>query len=350
MAIKTLHILYSGLGGTTNYVANWVKAAQGEMEIHCLFYGIENLKDETKTLFEDLGVQVFFVKKESRIDLKGHRKIKRLLSNGYDNILLHIDSLILPVAKHKPNSSKLIVIEHQANHLKDKRRWLWSKLAQKKADHIVSLTKEYQEELKKKLRNFKSSKNSVILTGIDIEKYSKASNDKGNTLFGAVGRLNSQRDFRTLIEAFNELGETYKLEIAGEGEDRAELQSLAKRNIKFLGELNDADMVKFLHRISAFLKPSFGETSSPAIMEAQAAGLPIIAWKVNGITNVLNTDNAILVDPNDVEGLKKSVIRLSGDNVESKNEIDRLSLASKNYATENLSHIKMYNAFKANLK
>ena len=349
MESKTLHILYSGLGGTTNYVANWVKAAGNSMQIDCLFYGIEDLNSKTRAQFENLGVHVYFVKKKSRIDFKGHRQIKTILKKGYENVILHIDSLIIPVAKHKPANTKLIAVEHQANHLKDKRRWLWSKLSQKKADAIISLTESYQLELKKKLNNFFPSKNHIIKTGIDIEHYNTPS-DRQEKLYGAVGRLNGQRDFETLIYAFNDLDNSYQLEIAGIGEEMERLMNLANENIKFLGELKDQEMVKFLNRISVFLKPSFGETSSPAIMEAQAAGLPVIAWKVNGITNVLNDENSILVAPKDKHALKNAVVRLSGENEQSLREIQRLSKASMKYAEDNLSHVDMFNSYKALMK
>ena len=65
---KTLHILYSGLGGTTNYVANWIKAAGSSVQVDCLFYGIEELNSKTKEQFENLGSEVYFIQKNSRID------------------------------------------------------------------------------------------------------------------------------------------------------------------------------------------------------------------------------------------------------------------------------------------
>lgn len=349
MESKTLHILYSGLGGTTNYVVNWIKAAEKTEKVDCLFYGIENLNQNTKEQFEQLGSSVYFVKKESKIDFKGYQKIKKILETGYKNIILHIDSLILPISRMRLKDSNLIAVEHQANHLKDRRRWFWSRLYQKKADCIVCLTQEYQDELKHKLKNFKPEKNQVIRTGIDIQHYNSNS-PKTPKLYGAVGRLNSQRDFKTLIQVFNDLDDSFQLEIAGDGEDLLELKKIANQNITFLGELDDKEFVQFLNKISVFLKPSFGETSSPAIMEAQAAGLPIIGWNVKGVKNVLNENNAILVEPKDIKSLKDAVLKLSGEDEESLNKLSKLGMASLKFAQENLSHVRMYNEYKALLK
>lgn len=340
-----LHIVYSGLGGTTNYVKNWLKAANVKGDkADCLFYGVEQLNTNTRNEFNELCDNVDFIRKRNRLDIPGVLKLRQHLKKGYPNVILHIDSLIIPVKKFSPKNSCIIFVEHQSNELKNSKRWFWSKMAQKKATFIVSFTSKYLQELKEKIDNFQLSKNLVIETGIDITHYISDTKPT-HKLYGAVGRLNSQRDFESLILAFNQLDETYQLVIAGDGEDLVKLKKIANPNIAFLGNLSDSKIVEFLNKISVFIKPSFGESLSIAIMEAQAAGLPIIAWNVPGINNILNDSNAILVEPKNIEGIKKAIVSTDNSNDISTALNDKLKKASTDYANEHLSHLQMYQNF-----
>lgn len=340
MENKIYHIVFSGLGGTTNYVYNWLlaNATENKLPVEVIFYGVEDLYPPTRQRFETL-CPVHFIRKSRKIDLKGPKEIASLLTPNA-TLILHIDSLIWPLKKYIKPTQNIIFVEHQANHLKDRKRWLWSKMAQKKADKIVTLTREYQSELKEHLKQaFIPEKNVVIRTGIDIQRYRLERHKNEILKIGAVGRLNNQRDFSALIKGFVALNPVnVVLEIAGDGEAMPELKELANSNVKFLGEIDENEMIQFLNSIDIYCKPSFGETSSPAIMEAQAAGLPLVTNAVKGITNILSEENAVLIPPGNVEawaqGLKKLI-----ENEELRKELGEQSLK---FAQEHLRHITMY--------
>jgi glycosyltransferase involved in cell wall biosynthesis len=82
-----------------------------------------------------------------------------------------------------------------------------------------------------------------------------------------------------LIEAFNRLQRP--LLIAGDGRDRARLESLAESNIEFLGYVPDEELPDLMARCHAFMWPGeedFGITP----IQAMAAGRPVIAYAAGG--------------------------------------------------------------------
>lgn len=84
----------------------------------------------------------------------------------------------------------------------------------------------------------------------------------------------------------------WKLQLAGEGSERAELVRLAGEldltsRIEFLGELPPNAMPAFLANADLFVLPSFSEGRPNALLEAMAAGLPVVASSINGVTELV---------------------------------------------------------------
>jgi len=342
---KILHILYSGLGGTTDYVFNLINGDKNSnFEHNILFYGIEKVPQEQWLLAKQTATSVISIQKQPGYDKKAYQNVLTHIKNIKPNaITLHVNSLILTCTKYK--EAKLIFVEHQANHLKTKKEWIWSIIAQTKANHIVSLTKTYQNNLKSRLTIFyNSKKNSVITTGINVSEFQKKTKHTSTLNIGILSRINKFRDHKTLITAFNELQLiNAKLNIAGNGPLLNELKGSNKNeNIHFLGNIQQNKIPLFLSMQDIYCQASFGETSSIALMQAQSSGLPIIASNVNGINNVLNSENCIFVEPGNVESYKVALHQLSTDDTKR----STLSQASLNFANKNLSHYRMFEKYK----
>jgi len=85
---------------------------------------------------------------------------------------------------------------------------------------------------------------------------------------------------------------SWTLQLAGEGSERAELVRLAGElglmdRIEFLGELPPDAMPAFLVNADLFVLPSFSEGRSNALLEAMAAGLPVVASAIDGVTELV---------------------------------------------------------------
>lgn len=346
MKRKILHILYSGLGGTTDYVINLIKGDKNfEYEHHIIFYGIETIPENQLILAKELSASVQFVLKKKGYDYQAFKTVFSLITSiSPHTITLHVNSLILTCAKYK--KAKLVFIEHQSNELKTKKEWLWSLIAQLKADHIVSFTEDYLKILKNRLNiGFSKNKNLIINTGIELSLYSSQKTIEDSTIkVGIISRINNYRDHKTLLKAFIELNITNsELYIAGDGPLKNQLQSkYNKRNIHWLGIVGSNDIITLLSKLDIYVIASFGESTSIALMQAQASGLPIIASNVKGINNVLNHDNCIFVTPKNIQSYKKALQILTTN----KAHRDILSEKSSQFANDNLSHFRMFEEYK----
>ena len=158
-----------------------------------------------------------------------------------------------------------------------------------------------------------------------------------------VGRLTEQKNHKLLIAAFAKLvveirragGVVPCLKIVGEGPLRRELVDLVTRLnldnlVQFLGIRQDVH--DLLDASDAFVLPSSWEGMSIALLEAIAAGLPIIATDVGGNRESLENGRAgILVPPDDVEALV-SAMRAVAENTPLRMRLgeEALRVAQKN--------------------
>lgn len=87
-----------------------------------------------------------------------------------------------------------------------------------------------------------------------------------------------------------------------------------KDQVKFLGELDSADVKQKLIEADIYLQPSLTEALSLAIIEASLAGLPIVSTEVGGIPEVVeNNVSGFLTEACNSENLAKSLLKLIND-------------------------------------
>lgn len=93
----------------------------------------------------------------------------------------------------------------------------------------------------------------------------------------------------------------WTLSIAGDGECRPEVERafapLGAARIEWLGALPQDDIAKLLSRSSTFVWPGHGEAYGLAYLEAQAAGLPVVAEAIAGVPEVVEHDRTGLLTP-----------------------------------------------------
>jgi glycosyltransferase involved in cell wall biosynthesis len=137
---------------------------------------------------------------------------------------------------------------------------------------------------------------SVIYNGINIEKFSARSAHPAAALplfrVGSVGRLVPAKDHVTLIRAFalvTAVMPEAELHILGDGPCRAAIsqtaESLGIANRVFLHGAGH-DVAGFLSTLDLFVLSSIDEGLPISLMEAMAAGLPIISTRLPGLTEL----------------------------------------------------------------
>ena len=134
---------------------------------------------------------------------------------------------------------------------------------------------------------------------------------------GAVGRLEYRKDHLTLVRAAARVvseipAATFFL--AGEGPDRPKIEAeIARLNLGssvfLLGERHDVP--ELLHSFDVYVLSSITEGLSLSILEAMAAGCPVVATDVGGNPELLDDGRAgILTAARDPEALALAIIRL----------------------------------------
>lgn len=136
--------------------------------------------------------------------------------------------------------------------------------------------------------------------------------------FVMVARFGKVKNHLFLIEVFSKVCSQYRnarLLLAGDGEM---LEPVKKRvaelaineNVEFLGIVED--IPRLLARCDAFVLPSLHEGLPMTLLEAEAAGLPVIVSAVGGMPDIVN-GNGYLVDVNDSLNFEKHMIKLITD-------------------------------------
>lgn len=137
---------------------------------------------------------------------------------------------------------------------------------------------------------------------------------------GLVARLDHWgKGHRELFTALAGLTERYPLEalIIGGGRREAELRQLAAElglgpRVNFLGQRRD--IPDLLAALDILVLPSHSEGVSLALLEAMAAGLPVIATAVGGLPEVVTDEvNGLLIPPRDPEAVARALDRLLAD-------------------------------------
>ena len=173
-----------------------------------------------------------------------------------------------------------------------------------------------------------ASKVTVIPNGVDTEMFARSRDDAlgfrrrlsldGAFLVLAPGRLVRHKEHATIIEAFGSLlthRPTSVLVVAGAGPLAHELARRAApfgENVRFVGELSREDMIGAMGAADVVCLMSRSEGMPNVILEAMAAGVPVVASAVDGTTEVVQ-DGATgwLVPPGDSSALAGRLIELA---------------------------------------
>jgi glycosyltransferase involved in cell wall biosynthesis len=180
------------------------------------------------------------------------------------------------------------------------------------ASHIAvsNHTKEGLESL-----GVPESKITVIPNGIDLGLIQgiPPSEESCDILF--AGRLIKDKNVDILLEGIKE--KEIKCCIIGDGPERGNLAELAKildleERVQFLGALEYEEVIARMKSAKVFVLPSTREGFGIVLLEAMAAGLPIIAVKAekSAASEIVDGKNGILCE---LDELKENIVKLLDD-------------------------------------
>ncbi|MFH1850635.1 MAG: glycosyltransferase family 4 protein [archaeon] len=153
-------------------------------------------------------------------------------------------------------------------------------------------------------------------------------------VFLYVGRFANQKNVLRLLEAFSRVPNA-KLVMVGDGELKHKLESQVQKygiseRVDFPGFIKNTRVAEYMIGADCFVLPSLTEGFGIVLIEAQAAGLPIIASDIPETKYIVNNNYAMLFDPKSSEDLNNQMIKISR-NKSIRHRLMRVSLKSSKH-------------------
>ena len=180
---------------------------------------------------------------------------------------------------------------------------------------------------KESISNYFESDYEIIPNGVRIDQYRDGvepfphlQDGMINVLF--LGRADKRKGLKYLLLAYSELKWDWpnlRLVVLGPGNPNAECQRIiAERNLEdvmFVGAVSDEDKFRYLKTADVYCSPATGgESFGIVLVEAMAAGLPIVTSEIPGyMTVVRNGIEAMTFPPKDVEALAGALAKVLRD-------------------------------------
>jgi phosphatidyl-myo-inositol alpha-mannosyltransferase len=166
----------------------------------------------------------------------------------------------------------------------------------------------------------------IIPNGVDLDRFTAAEpfeelrDGTLNILF--VGRLEERKGFIHLLKAYHRLRKRHvdaRLLVVGGGPKLREYKRFVGlrriRDVEFLGRVSDEDKVRYFASADVFAAPNTGQESfGIVLLEAMAAGVPIVASDIHGFKRVVERNvQGLLVEPRNPRALAAGLYALARD-------------------------------------
>lgn len=168
-----------------------------------------------------------------------------------------------------------------------------------------------------------ADKTRISWNSVDINKFSTKQNnsfkdeyklnDKPIVLF--VGNLIKRKNVDSLLEAKKIANSDYYLVVVGDGPLFKKLTKKVEdeniRDVIFTGSRDDVESI--IPSCDVLILPSFSESFGLVLIEALACGKPVIGSDVGGISEIINDDVGLLVNPNKISSIANAVDTIVND-------------------------------------
>lgn len=273
--------------------------------------------------------KVTLLKRKPGTDLSYPFKLAKLLKQDKIDILhVHNSTAYFygVLAGKLAGTKRIIYTEHARDVAPNFKSCVMDKVLSLMTDRIVVVAEFLKTNLVQR-EWFNPEKISIIYNGIDgapfagefdretiIRELGIASDAK---IIGIVARLDPIKNHRCLISAMQKVKGHFPdamLLVIGDGPLRSELEELAaavelQESIRFLGTRKD--IPQLLSVLDIFVLCSLSEGQPLTILEAMAAGKPLVATAVGGIPEVIGEGvDGIVVPSNDADKLADALLEL----------------------------------------
>ncbi len=275
------------------------------------------------------GVDLYLLGKRGGFDARMIPRFARTMSRFAPDVLhthLYVLKYVLPAVMLRRRR-----VVHTVHNLADREGGRGDVIVQQVAFRMGVVPVAIGDEIAKSIqRLYRVPARRTIPNGIPVADYAPPPGAREEfresvgipaeaPVFVTVGRFFEQKNHVALIAAFaserlRSMGS--HLLLAGDGELRGELEGLVRQRgvagrVHFLGKRGDVPRV--LAAADVFVLPSLWEGHPLSVMEAMAAGKPVIATTVGSVPELVTPGTGLLVRPGDVAALEAAMFEIASD-------------------------------------
>lgn len=322
---------YFGSGGAENMVsrlASHIDLSRVDAEVICIYGKPQNNRLEKE--IEKHGVPIKFIGKGKGFSLKAISKLWQELSAFKPTVVhTHLSACVYCAPWVLTHKVKMLHTIHSSPYfelIKPKQKVMALLYKIRKAVPVA-----ISHEISSMIISFYKINYDpeLIYNPVDIEKFNVTGKTHSNFNIITVGRLSREKNQKLLIDSVKKLAGNHseiRLTMLGDGPLRNELENYIKESEmqKFVDIVGYVDNVEdYFVQADVFALSSDCEGLPLVILEAMAAGLPIVSTNVGGVKDIV-TDNGILVEANNLDALTNAFEKLMADS-DSRNKLGTLS-------------------------
>ena len=335
-----VHLVYRfGVGGLENGIVNLVNRMPSRRWRHAIVALTEVSSEFAKRIERD-DVRCIELSKRPGHLVRDYPRLYRILKD-LDPAIVHTRNLAAleavvpawaagaPVRIHGEHGWDIQDPEGKRQRYRHVRR-----LYRPFVSRYIALSRHLEEYLERQI-GIPSERISQIYNGVDSDRFHPAGEGRariegcpfggpGEWLVGAVGRMEAIKNPLNLVHAFIRAREIdaaaatrLRLVMVGDGALRAEAERVAERagvldRVWFAGDR--ADVPDIMRGLDCFALPSLAEGVSNTILEAMASGLPVVATRVGGNSELVESGmTGTLVPPANSDALAQAMLGYLND-------------------------------------
>lgn len=362
--INLLYVIYSMENGGAETLA--IRLAE-KLDRELFNAAVCSLSDQgpLREVMERKGVTHFTLGKKEGKDFLLPFKLRKLIKEKKFKIIhTHNQGPLLYtyLGTRLLGKIKIVHTEH-INMAKEfsysKKHLLYNNILYRSLEGFINIAHHLTDEYQRRF-DLSRAKVETIHNSVDVETHQF---EPGNSLreelglnvdaplIGNISALRSQKDHLTMIKAMKKVCEKVPdatLVIAGDGELRDKLLEAVHKyglnsNIKFLGYRSDVDSL--LAQFDIFALSSLYEGLPLCVLEAMAAGKPIVATNADGTNEVVhNEKTGLLVPIGDASSFADAILRIINDRNLASNMGDaaKMLVENKHNMAEMISNYEKY--------
>ncbi|MEK5184009.1 glycosyltransferase [Solibacillus sp. FSL W7-1324] len=351
--MRILHVIPNlGSGGAEKMLVDLIKEMLSQ-NIKCEVAVLTKNNNFFGKELDILNIPVYYGDTSKVYNIRNILFLKNIIKTKEYNCIhthLYAPQLFTPLACQLINKKiQLLTTEHSTHNKRRNNKifYLLDKWMYMQYSKIVAITKDTRTQLINYLPNL-ASNTVVIENGINEKIYSNAEplayneisaeiKDEEKIILMVAG-MREQKDPETLIRASKLLPKECRVVFVGEGERMEEVKRYAKEfgrnNILFLGARTDVPSL--MKAATVFVLSSKWEGFGLVVVEAAAAGLPIIATDVEGLRDVVAKVGGNTFTPYD----EKELSQLITQNLNEK--IKKRSISTFSISTTAKKYLELY--------